>query len=138
MSPSSCWRPVLYPESGASCPPSSVYCCHRSVSRISAAARNRRMAASPSVMPPPGTAPKAERPLDNNPTPTVAALAAKLFFRKERRFACLRIAVSDCFIVFFSSVSKISILVPCHTQKEVSSLQEDHGGNKTVAPPPHH
>src|ERR1700730_8778617 len=32
-------------------PPSSLYCCHRSVSRISAAARNRKIAASPSVIP---------------------------------------------------------------------------------------
>src|ERR1035441_954745 len=33
-------------------PPSSLYCCHRSVSRISAAARKRRMATSPIVMMP--------------------------------------------------------------------------------------
>jgi hypothetical protein len=39
--------------------------------------------------------------LDSNPTPTVAALAVRLFFKKERRSACLRIAVSECFIVFF-------------------------------------
>src|SRR5215469_1995498 len=33
-------------------PPSSLYCCQKSVSRVSSADRNRRMAASPGVRPP--------------------------------------------------------------------------------------
>jgi hypothetical protein len=45
--------------------------------------------------------PKAETLSDSNPTPTVAALAARLFLRKERRPARLRIAFSSCFIVFY-------------------------------------
>src|SRR6266702_6868414 len=71
-------------------PPSSLYCCQRSVSRISAAARNRRIAASPLVrLPLCSSGPffaKADELLANSPTPTVAALAAvNPFFTNLRR-----------------------------------------------------
>ncbi len=56
MSPSSCARALVYcgfplpPGTSLSgIPPSSLYCCHKSVSRISAAARKRRMSMSPCV-----------------------------------------------------------------------------------------
>src|SRR5260370_26482255 len=48
-SPSRITRPSLYPESGASTPPSSLYCCQRSASINSAAARSWRIATSPGV-----------------------------------------------------------------------------------------
>src|SRR5262245_24528362 len=61
-------------------PPSSLYCCQKSVSRISSAARNRRMAASPGVSPP-----LASALLANNPNATVPAPAASPLRKKERR-----------------------------------------------------
>ena len=48
-SPSRITRPSLYPESGASTPPSSLYCCQRSASISSAAARSWRIATSPAL-----------------------------------------------------------------------------------------
>src|SRR6266478_9888657 len=48
-SPSRITSPSLYPESGASTPPSSLYCCQRSASISSAAARSWRIAASPAL-----------------------------------------------------------------------------------------
>src|SRR5260221_11327575 len=73
-------------------PPSSQYCSHRSLSRISAAARNRRMEASPfDNFPPPSSsafalaaniavagtnnAPVAPRPLRRERLPTTGRLA---------------------------------------------------------------
>src|SRR5580765_8026063 len=65
-------------------PPSSLYCCHRSVSRISAAARNRRIAASPSVSEPfaltaadPARASKPPAPVAATPTATPCATNAR-------------------------------------------------------------
>src|SRR5882724_6934001 len=63
-------------------PPSSLYCCHKSVSMISAAARNRRMDASPDVRPPLALAVGA---LANSPAPMVPAPTASDFPKKERR-----------------------------------------------------
>src|SRR6476646_2924369 len=62
-------------------PASSLYCCHMSVSRISAAARKRRIAASPFVRPPlaPATAVSA------NPAPTAPAPIAAPFSKNDRR-----------------------------------------------------
>src|SRR6267154_3475549 len=48
-SPSRITSPSLYPESGASTPPSSLYCCQRSASISSAAARSWRIATSPAL-----------------------------------------------------------------------------------------
>src|SRR4029077_3121136 len=48
-SPSRITSPALYPESGALTPPSSLYCCHRSASIDSAAARSWSTATSPLV-----------------------------------------------------------------------------------------
>ena len=68
-------------------PHSSLYCCHASVSRISAADRNRRIASSPFVSPP--RRPSAR--LGNTPTATVPAPAASPVCKNERR-----LIVPDC------------------------------------------
>src|SRR5246127_476364 len=75
-------------------PASSLYCCQRSVSISSAAARNRRIATSPFVSPPFGrrfasaSAGSSNRP----PAPRLAAPTAAPFSRKERRL----VASGDC------------------------------------------
>src|SRR5581483_1962167 len=85
-------------------PPSSLYCCQRSVSMISAAARNRRIAMSPLVMGPLLSSANTEE-LFINPAPNVAApVAAKLFFTKERRS-------TDFFIGSTSFFTEISFTV---------------------------
>src|SRR5882724_10434553 len=70
-------------------PPSSLYCCHKSVSRISAAARNRRMAASPFVRPPPLSLSLsfalAVGAVENSPPPMVPTPTASDVPKKERR-----------------------------------------------------
>src|SRR5229473_1661215 len=66
-------------------PPSSLYCCQRSVSRISAAARNLRMAASPGVRPLLFASAKADTSFSNRPPPTVPAPTASPVSRNERR-----------------------------------------------------
>src|SRR5256886_8204253 len=63
-------------------PPSSLYCCHKSASMISAAARNRRISASPRVRPPLALAVGA---LANSPAPMVPAPTASDVPKKERR-----------------------------------------------------
>src|SRR5260370_38019906 len=66
-------------------PPSSLYCCHRSVSMISAAARNLRMEASPGVRRPDfssGPWVTAESRVARSPAPAVAAPAARTPFFK--------------------------------------------------------
>src|SRR6266481_4306973 len=63
-------------------PASSLYCCHKSVSMISAAARNRRIASSPAVRPPLALAVGA---LANSPAPIVPAPTASDLPKKERR-----------------------------------------------------
>src|SRR6266511_6326106 len=78
-------------------PASSLYCCHRSVSMISAAAKNRRIAASPRVRPPLARAGGAS--VSSRPAPRVAAPTAAPFAKKERRL----VRYSDC-----STVSMIS------------------------------
>src|SRR5215831_14375209 len=67
-------------------PPSSLYCCHRSVSRISSADRKRRIAASPADRLPLLTAAAAGEPTaSTRPTPVAAAPNAAPPIRKERR-----------------------------------------------------
>src|SRR2546425_3843354 len=56
-------------------PPSSLYCCHRSVSRISMAARNLRMATSPRLRLLLPAAAKAGNPLVNSSVPLTPAPA---------------------------------------------------------------
>src|SRR5437870_12143846 len=63
-------------------PASSLYCCHKSVSMISAAARNRRIASSFRVRPPLAVAVGA---LANSPAPMVPAPTASDVPKKERR-----------------------------------------------------
>src|SRR4029077_495524 len=86
MSPSSSSNALVYgllplpPGTSLSwMPPSSLYCCHRSVSRISAADRNLRMAASPWVSspPPPSANAAAARPSGPRvaPAPTASPVA---------------------------------------------------------------
>src|ERR1700733_14059186 len=66
-------------------PPSSAYCIQRSDSISSAAARKRRMAASPLLRYPLFCA-RAEAPLANKPAPTAAAPPVRRpLFIKERR-----------------------------------------------------
>src|SRR5712691_9201153 len=100
MSPSSTLRASVYTElplpPGTSLswiPPSSLYCCHRSVSRVSAAARNLRIAASPGVRRPDfssGALLRAKSPSPSRAAPQVAAPAANVpFLKNERRFALL-------------------------------------------------
>src|SRR2546430_823129 len=64
-------------------PPSSLYCCHKSASMSSAAAKNRRMSKSPCV----GAAccALAVGALVNSPAPMVPAPAASDVPKKERR-----------------------------------------------------
>src|SRR6266550_2610970 len=64
-------------------PPSSLYCCHKSASMISAAARNRRMSASPTVRLP--CCALAVGALANSPAPMVPAPTASDLPKKERR-----------------------------------------------------
>src|ERR1700730_10633635 len=64
---------------------SSQYCSQRSLSRISAAARNVRIAASPLVSLP-DSSPKAGLELDRSPAPTLAVpTGGSPFWMKERR-----------------------------------------------------
>src|SRR2546427_2121629 len=65
-------------------PPSSLYCCHRSVSRISAAARNLRIAASPCVRPALPASARAGAPL-KSPETVAPAPTASPVPKKERR-----------------------------------------------------
>src|SRR5713226_8886063 len=89
-------------------PPSSLYCCQASVSRISAAARNLRMAASPGVRPPlPASAKAGDACANSRAAPTVPAPTASPPTKKERRL----VTCSDCSVVsmissFWSSASK--------------------------------
>src|SRR6266702_3432959 len=66
-------------------PPSSLYCCQKSVSRVSSADKNRRMAASPGVRPPLSASAKAGIPLANSPAPRVPAPATATPLRKKDR-----------------------------------------------------
>src|SRR5712692_158495 len=89
-------------------PPSSLYCCHASVSRISAAARNRRMAASPGVRPPLRSAARAADPsASSRPAAIVPAPSASPPSTKERRL----VRGANCSVVsmissFWNSASK--------------------------------
>src|SRR5882724_11344964 len=67
--------------------PSSLYCSHKSASMSSAAARNRRMSASPRVRPPLEFASLtwAVRVLAKSPAPIVPAPTASDLPKKERR-----------------------------------------------------
>src|SRR5271168_3886328 len=68
-------------------PPSSAYWTQRSDSMISAAARKRRMAASPGVKRPEFWAPNVDTPLAARLAPTVATLAVTMpSLINERRF----------------------------------------------------
>src|SRR5262245_43296980 len=75
-------------------PPSSLYCCQASVSRISAAARNRRIAASPGVRPPLCALAKATGVLANTPLPMAAAPPNASPVRKKVR----RLLALDCLV----------------------------------------
>src|SRR5947209_1902938 len=74
-------------------PPSSLYCCHRSLSRISTAARNRRMAASPRVRPLPSSveagtplaSAKAGTPLASSAAPATVRPVAAAPLSTDRR-----------------------------------------------------
>src|SRR5215469_4693097 len=83
---------------------SSQYCSHRSASRISAAARNRRMDASPRDSFPPESSPpcaNADKLLGKSPVPIVAAPAAIIPFCKNlRRHAEFLRIFSDFFMTF--------------------------------------
>src|SRR5256885_8540081 len=82
-------------------PPSSLYCCHRSVSRISAAARNLRIDASPLDREPLLSSrswANTDELSDSSPAPMVAAPAtANPFFMNERRPTASFISFSGCF-----------------------------------------
>src|SRR6266404_607619 len=64
-------------------PPSSLYCCHKSASMSSAAARNRRMSKSPCVGA--SCCALAVGALANSPAPIVPAPTASDLPKKERR-----------------------------------------------------
>src|SRR6266566_4480141 len=68
-------------------PPSSLYCCHRSLSRISTAASNLRMATSPCVRLAFRSSAKAgnDNPLANSPAPMAPAPPATSPLRKKER-----------------------------------------------------
>src|SRR5450759_2059889 len=66
-------------------PPSSLYWIQKSASSISAAAANRRRAASPEVRPPLASAVAGANPLTNSPAPMVPAPTASDLPKKERR-----------------------------------------------------
>src|SRR5260370_20682894 len=100
MSPSRTFKAAMYGalplppgRSQSWIPPSSLYCCHRSVSRVSAAARNLRIAASRGVRRPDfssGALLRAKSPSPSRAAPQVAAPAANVpFLKNERRFALL-------------------------------------------------
>src|SRR2546428_3688736 len=77
-------------------PASSLYCCQRSVSMISAAARNRRIAASPWVRPPLASA--SDGSSNRPPAPRLAAPTAAPLSRKDRRLVRSR----DCSLASMS------------------------------------
>src|SRR5207302_9378816 len=66
-------------------PPSSLYCCHRSVSMISAADRNLRMATSPCVRLLLPSSAKAGIPLAHSPAPRAPAPPIASPLRKKER-----------------------------------------------------
>jgi hypothetical protein len=68
--------------------------------------------------------------LDSKPAPTVAALAAKLVLMKERRSACLRISVSDWFIVDFLLCIHDFDFDPSHTPSGGGLAREINAGIK--------
>src|SRR6476660_8067800 len=78
-------------------PPSSLYCCHKSASMSSAAASNRRIAASPAVRPPLARAVGA---LANSPAPMVPAPTASDLPKKERRLMELFEGLTISFISY--------------------------------------
>src|SRR6202789_2325889 len=79
-------------------PPNSAYCVQRSDSISSAAARNRRMAASPGLSLPRSCA---EVVFASNPTPTVAAPpASRPLFIKERRSTERVVLLTDFFMIY--------------------------------------
>src|SRR5277367_6934951 len=80
-------------------PPNSAYCCQRSDSISSAAARNRRMAISPGLSLPRSCA-RAGVPFANKPAPTAAAPPARRpLFIKERRSTGSLVLLTGFFIV---------------------------------------
>src|SRR5271155_4116399 len=80
-------------------PPSSAYCVQRSDSISSAAARNRRIAASPAPSLPRSCA-RAEVPFANKPAPTAAAPPARRpLFIKERRSTERLVLLTGFFII---------------------------------------
>src|SRR6266700_5081517 len=114
MSPSSTSRPATYgalplpPGTSLSwMPPSSLYCCHRSLSMISIAARNLRMATSPCVRRALPSWAKAGNPLANSPVPMAPApTTASPLRKKERR----PVEYLDCCVLCFMILSFLRLL----------------------------
>src|SRR5689334_22438728 len=75
-------------------PASSLYCCHRSVSRISSAARNRRIAASPLLREPVFAIALADCSVSSD-APIAPAPTAALCSRNDRRFVATDSCSSD-------------------------------------------
>src|SRR5262249_39556158 len=97
-------------------PPSSLYCCHRSVSRISSADRKRRIAASLEEML--ATAPAARAGAENpitRPAAVAATPSAAPRSKKERRL------VNRC------SVSIIRPLFELVREHDQDPAPKDHG-----------
>src|SRR5579871_941652 len=89
ISLSSCCSAVTYSRLAplvTPTPPSSLYCCHKSVSRISAAAKNRKMAASPLCRLPLASSAKADSLSGRSAeTKDAAPATATPFLKNERR-----------------------------------------------------
>src|SRR5580765_8111060 len=82
MSSSMFSRALLYDSLPPSSPPSSAYCIQRSVSRISAAARNRSIAMSPWLRP---LLAPAAAPAKSEPGTTAVAPTSPALIRNDRR-----------------------------------------------------
>src|SRR5579883_2253949 len=99
-------------------PPSSLYCCHKSLSMISAAARNRRIATSPLVRPlllVPLALAKAGTAVVNSPElMVVAAPTATLVRRKERRLVVRFARCASCSIERWSFLSACARCACCN------------------------
>src|SRR5262252_10435751 len=113
-------------------PPSSLYCCQKSVSRVSSAARNRRMAASPGVRPPLALSAKAGTPAANSPAPTVpAAPTASPLRKKERRLLACCECCSVCAMIFPFCVC---LCVLCHDLLLIMALVSHHRSGNELSP----
>src|SRR5580692_322477 len=96
--------------SSSGIPPSSLYCAQKSASRVSPAARNCRMAASPAVRLLLDCA-NAFVPCTSKPVPTVAPAAVSPVFRKLRRFPLLNRLGFSFILILFHKLSKLCYFV---------------------------